>query len=398
MHYNRFQEQAHEEIDRIFRIILPKHNMTIREEQIDLCHQMFKALWNGQVALCDAAVGVGKTYAYLIAGILFRKYSGTQNGNYCMSRDTRPIVISTSSIALQDALLGEYIPLLSKILAEERIIRRPIRTVLRKGKEHFVCDERLDLRISAISSKKNFRQREALEELCKTYDMDLVNHLSGFDRRMVCVPKRCPADCSLREHCRYQSFLKQAVETDIEIQICNHNYLLADAAHRSNGYRPLLKEYQILIIDEAHKLPETAQQMYGRRLEREDAAEICTLLEQEKYTHTAAKLREGFHQLFSAVIQETDATDRNQCRTKKSDQERFSFLPGELPKEALKHCIRLLKKAEDTTEGKIPRWLSNRLGETRELLRLFFSVDRNWIFFLEFTRKGEPILCAAHRF
>lgn len=397
MHYNRFQEQAHEEIDRIFRIILPKHNMTIREEQIDLCHQMFKALWNGQVALCDAAVGVGKTYAYLIAGILFRKYSGTQNGNYCMSRDTRPIVISTSSIALQDALLGEYIPLLSKILAEERIIRRPIRTVLRKGKEHFVCDERLDLRISAISSKKNFRQREALEELCKTYDMDLVNHLSGFDRRMVCVPKRCPADCSLREHCRYQSFLKQAVETDIEIQICNHNYLLADAAHRSNGYRPLLKEYQILIIDEAHKLPETAQQMYGRRLEREDAAEICTLLEQEKYTHTAAKLREGFHQLFSAVIQETDATDRNQCRTKKSDQERFSFLPGELPKEALKHCIRLLKKAEDTTEGKIPRWLSNRLGETRELLRLFFSVDRNWIFFLEFTRKGEPILCAAHR-
>ena len=397
MHYNRFQEQAHEEIDRIFRIILPKHNMTIREEQIDLCHQMFKALWNGQVALCDAAVGVGKTYAYLIAGILFRKYSGTQNGNYCMSRDTRPIVISTSSIALQDALLGEYIPLLSKILAEERIIRRPIRTVLRKGKEHFVCDERLDLRISAISSKKNFRQREALEELCKTYDMDLVNHLSGFDRRMVCVPKRCPADCSLREHCRYQSFLKQAVETDIEIQICNHNYLLADAAHRSNGYRPLLKEYQILIIDEAHKLPETAQQMYGRRLEREDAAEICTLLEQEKYTHTAAKLREGFHQLFSAVIQETDATDRNQCRTKKSDQERFSFLPGELPKEALKHCIRLLKKAEDTTEGKIPRWLSNRLGETRELLLLFFSVDRNWIFFLEFTRKGEPILCAAHR-
>ena len=137
-------------------------------------------------------------------------------------------------------------------------------------------------------------------------------------------------------------------------------------------FRPMLT-----YADEAHKLPETAQQMYGRRLEREDAAEICTLLEQEKYTHTAAKLREGFHQLFSAVIQETDATDRNQCRTKKSDQERFSFLPGELPKEALKHCIRLLKKAEDTTEGKIPRWLSNRLGETRELLRLFFSVDRN---------------------
>lgn len=406
MHYNRFQEQAHEEIDRIFRILFPKHGMTVREEQVALCHQMFKALWNGQVALCDAAVGVGKTYAYLVAGILFRKYSGTLNGNYCMSSDNRPVVISTSSIALQDALLGEYIPLLSKILSEEKIIRRPIRAVLRKGKEHFVCDARLELRLSAVGGKKNFRQKEALQELDQTCDMDLVNHLSRFDRRMVCVPKRCPADCSMREHCRYQFFLKQAVETDIDIQICNHNYLLADAAHRSSGYKPLLKDYQILIIDEAHKLPETAQQMYGKRLEREDIAEICTLLEQEKYTHTAAKLREAFRQLFSAVLQENAQTDKSADRSasrrrygrlKKPEQERFAFLPGDQTRKILKYCIRLLKKAEDTTEGKIPRWGLNRLGETRELLCLFLTADRNWILFLEFTRKGDPILCASHR-
>lgn len=376
--------------------------MTVREEQVVLCHQMFTSLWNGQVALCDAAVGVGKTYAYLIAGILFRKYSGTLNGNYCMSSDIRPMVISTSSIALQDALLGEYIPLLSKILSEEKIIRRPIRAVLRKGKEHFVCDARLNQRMSAVSIKKNLRQKEALQELCQTYDMDLVDHLSSFDRRMVCVPRRCPSDCSLRNQCRHQSFLKQAVEEEIDIQICNHNYFLADAAHRNSGYRPLLKNYQILIIDEAHKLPEAAQQMYGKRLEKEDIAEICMSLEQEKYTHTAAKLREAFHQLFSAVLRENAMVDksvhRRSCRKmRKPEQERLTFLPGDQTKKILKHCIRLLKKAEDTTEGKIPRWLSNRLGETRDLLRLFFTTDRNWILFLEFTRKGNPILCADYR-
>lgn len=402
MRYNCFQEQAHGEIDRVFRTLFPKHGMTVREEQVVLCHQMFTSLWNGQVALCDAAVGVGKTYAYLIAGILFRKYSGTLNGNYCMSSDTRPMVISTSSIALQDALLGEYIPLLSKILSEEKIIRRPIRAVLRKGKEHFVCDARLNQRMSAVSIKKNLCQKEALQELCQTYDMDLVDHLSRFDRRMVCVPRRCPADCSLRNQCRYQSFLKQAVEEEIDIQICNHNYFLADAAHRNSGYRPLLKNYQILIIDEAHKLPEAAQQMYGKRLEKEDIAEICTSLEQEKYTHTAAKLQEAFRQLFSVVLQENamadKSADRRSCRRmRKPEQERFAFLPGEQTKKLLKYCIRLLKKAEDTTEGKIPRWLSNRLGETQELLRLFFSADRNWILFLEFTRKGNPILCADYR-
>ena len=110
MRENHFQEQAHQEIDRIFRTLFPKYGMTIREEQLRLCHQMLSALWEGKIALCDAAVGVGKTYAYLIASLLFRKYSGMLNGNYCMSQDSRPIVISTSSIALQDALLGEYIP------------------------------------------------------------------------------------------------------------------------------------------------------------------------------------------------------------------------------------------------------------------------------------------------
>lgn len=403
MRFNRFQEQAHAEIDNIFRKLFPKQGMKVREEQIRLCHQMLDALWNHQIALCDAAVGVGKTYAYLIAGVLFRKYSGMLNGNYCMSRDNRPIVISTSSIALQDALLGEYIPLLSKVLTEEKVTGKPIRAVLRKGKEHFVCDARLELRMSMIASgKKNYLQKRALQELSQTYDMDTVDHLSGFDRRMVCVPRRCPADCPLRNQCRHQSFLKQAVEEEIDIQICNHNYLLADAAHRNSGYRPLLKNYQILIIDEAHKLPEAAQQMYGKRLEKENITEICMSLEQEKYTHTAAKLQEAFRQLFSVVLQENASTDknaeeRNSRRMRKPEQERPVFLPEDHTRKRLKHCMCLLKKAEDTTEGKVPRWLSNRLGETRELLRLFLSADRNWILFLEFTRSGEPVLCADYR-
>ena len=397
MRENHFQEQAHQEIDRIFRTLFPKYGMTIREEQLLLCHQMLSALWDGQIALCDAAVGVGKTYAYLTASLLFRKYSGMLSGNYCMSQDSRPIVISTSSIALQDALLGEYIPQLSEILVKNGVVKQPVRAVLRKGKEHFVCEERLNLRIVAVQEKrKNVRQKEALDGLLRTFDLDTVGSLSSFDRRMVCVPKRCPADCSLREQCRYQNFVRQALETEYDIQICNHNYLLADAIHRANGYRPLLKTYQALIIDEAHKLPETAQQMYGKRLGKEDIAEICTLLEQEKYTHTAAKLRESFRQLFSSLVQEEYARGQEKRRAG-LEQERIPFQPDVPVRRALKNCIRLLKKAEDTTTGKIPRWGSNLLGESREILLLFFSMNTSRVLFLEFDLKGNPALCAVHR-
>lgn len=397
MHENHFQEQVHQEIDQIFCSLFPKYGMTIREEQLRLCHQMLSALWNGQIALCDAAVGVGKTYAYLTASLLFRKYSGMLNGNYCMSRDNRPIVISTSSIALQDALLGEYIPQLSEILVKGGVLKQPIRAVLRKGKEHFVCEERLILRIAAVREKrKNISQKEALDGLLQTFDLDTAVSLSSFDRRMVCVPKRCPADCSLREQCRYQNFVRQAVEMEYDIQICNHNYFLADAIHRSSGYRPLLKTYQALIIDEAHKFSETAQQMYGKRLGKEDIAEICTLLEQEKYTLTAAKLRESFRQLFTALVPEDHDRDQEKYRAG-LEQKRISFQPDASVRRALKNCVRLLKKAEDTTAGKIPRWGSNLLGESREILLLFFSMNPGRVLFLEFDRKGNPALCAIHR-
>ena len=41
------------------------------------------------------------------------------------------------------------------------------------------------------------------------------------------------------------------------------NYLLADQIHRQIGKESLLPNYKGLIIDEAHKLHEAAQQMYG---------------------------------------------------------------------------------------------------------------------------------------
>ena len=62
-------------------------------------------------------------------------------------------------------------------------------------------------------------------------DLDEVIGLAGFDRRLVCVPDHCPADCEARTYCRYQHYLKISESVDISIQICNHNYLLADAIH-----------------------------------------------------------------------------------------------------------------------------------------------------------------------
>ena len=275
---NSLKEQAHGEIERIFRILLPQNGLAVREEQIALCHAMLDTLLHNKIALCDAGVGIGKTYAYLTACILLKKFYPSGPAG------SQPVVVSTSSVALQDAIIGEYIPFLSRIFLENRIIQKPIRAMVRKGKERFVCDVRLSHRLEAVKhKKKNAEQMKALLSLRTYYDLDAVTGLSGFDRRQVCVPKVCEKSCSLRNACRYHQYLKEARSAEIFVQICNHNYLLADAAHRLQEMRPLLNDYRALVIDEAHKLPDAARQMYGQSLSAEDFRELCDLLAKEKY-------------------------------------------------------------------------------------------------------------------
>ena len=193
----------------------------MREEQIALCHEVLDTLYNKEISLCEAGVGTGKTLAYLAGCILWQMHRP--------ERMKLPIVISTSGVALQDAIINDYLPNLSAILLEERIIQAPLAAVIRKGKERFVCDARLAERASLVQPSRK-RQRNSLHIAENILDMDHIPELSRYDRCRICVPQSCPRDCFLREDCRYQQYLRDSMKPDI--QICNHNYLLSDASHR----------------------------------------------------------------------------------------------------------------------------------------------------------------------
>ena len=94
MYYRKeYLTRAHREIDTIFRVLFPEHGMAVREEQILLCHEMLDNLLGRNIALCDAGVGIGKTYAYLVACVLMRKYSLLADGY--SPYEQRPVVWNT---------------------------------------------------------------------------------------------------------------------------------------------------------------------------------------------------------------------------------------------------------------------------------------------------------------
>lgn len=381
-----YQKRAHQEVEKIFRVLLPEQGLAVREEQIRLCHEMLDTLLGEKIALCDAGVGIGKTYAYLVACVLMRKYSILMERNSLPKQ--HPVVVSTSSIALQKAILSEYVPFLSRVLVEQGIIQTPLRAVVRKGKEHFVCDNRLERRIEAIRYKqKNAVQREALLSLRKHYDMDTVKDLSGFDRRLVCVPKFCPRECPGRQTCRYQRYLEESKKQDVFLQICNHNYLLADAFHRREEYKPLLADYRALVVDEAHKLPEAARQMFGKNLCMDDIREIAYYLEREHQNVEARTLKAGMYSIFT-IIGESHIFSHG-------IKENFQ-LTGEC-EICLWEGIQMIERMMEQLKGVVPKWVLNRLQEAKEVLECFLQKNSKYVLHLRMDKEKIPVLCAASR-
>lgn len=365
--------QSHRMAEHIFRDILPRRGMAVREEQIALCHEILDTLYNKEISLCEAGVGIGKTLAYLVACVLWQ-----------MNRPERmklPIVISTSSVALQDAILTEYLPDLSAILLDEGIITAPITAVVRKGKERFVCDARLSERASLVHPKRT-REKSSLHIAENILDMDHIPELSRYDRCRICVPQSCPRDCFLREDCRYQQYLRDSMKPDI--QICNHNYLLADASHRLEDRPLLLRSYQALVVDEAHKLPDAARQMYTETLSPHNMDELCLLLQQAHYKDFARQLRTAFLTL-------TFSCTQGLSKLRRKAGEPFVLTP--FRRAALIDCIALLQNAGGLPD--VPRYLLNRLGEAESLLRLFLLEVPTRILYIDYDADGQPTFCAA---
>lgn len=381
-----YQKRAHQEVEKIFRVLLPEQGLAVREEQIRLCHEMLDTLLGEKIALCDAGVGIGKTYAYLVACVLMRKYSILMERNSLPKQ--HPVVVSTSSIALQKAILSEYVPFLSRVLVEQGIIQTPLRAMVRKGKEHFVCDNRLEQRIEAIRHKqKNVAQKEALLSLRKHYDMDTVKDLSGFDRRLVCVPKFCPRECPGRQMCRYQRYLEESKKQDVFLQICNHNYLLADAFHRREEYKPLLADYRALVVDEAHKLPEAARQMFGKNLCMDDIREIAYYLEREHQNVEARTLKAGMYSIFTIIMESHISSHGIKENFQLTGECEFCLWEG----------IQMIERMMEQLKGVVPKWVLNRLQEAKEVLECFLQKNSKYVLHLRMDKEKIPVLCAASR-
>lgn len=342
-----------EMIDYIFKSVFIEYGYKVREDQVELSKHMYTVLTQGKISMSDIAVGLGKTHAYLVASIVYTLFSK----KYSMSN--MPVVISTSSIELQRAVITEYIPDISKILNEYGIISSPITGVLRKGKENYLCENRLNDYINTLDpSRKRKTEYIALKKLLDSskIDLDEVKGISNYDKRKICVKRSRCFNCKNYRSCNYQKFMRNAINIQHHFQVCNHNYFLADVMKRKNGLIPLLSDYKAVVIDEAHKISDAALQMYGTTLEQN---EIIKVMKKAKPNNQKTVCKKNITLFCNEVISLTDML--------------FKELREQIPKELFDEDT---EKFTTVMTQKARNYLIRMVLNIKELLTILSYSDR----------------------
>jgi len=282
------RDRLTEILNHIFENVLPEHGFARRPGQIRLADELLHSLCKRDLILSEAEVGSGKTHAYLIAAALVKRSRVNDfwlpmswPGQGYAESAYMPVVVSTSSIALQNAIARDYIPQISRILQQHGIIREPLTYVIRKGREHFACEKKL----RAFHADADRETKKLLRPLLAGNVIDLgeLDNLTPYIKRRICVGGRCGRDCPCFSECHYQDYLSHAQTGHADFQICNHQYLLADTVRRAGGQPSLIPHYQAVIIDEGHKFLDAARQIYSVSFSSHTLPNIATDLRSFAY-------------------------------------------------------------------------------------------------------------------
>ncbi len=234
-------------------------NYEQREEQLQMANGVASAIAKKRHLVVEAGTGVGKSLGYLVPTIL-----SLADNQESKSETKRRIVVSTHTISLQEQLIEKDIPLLNSVIPLE------FSAVLAKGRGNYVSLRRLRDAVknagTLFSSDQEISQLEPLLQWSKTTadgsrsDLPIRALPQVWDEVRSdsgnCLGRKCPS----HSDCHYFKARQRLQNADI--LVVNHALFFTDLALRRLGVN-LLPDYQCVILDEAHTVPDVASDHLG---------------------------------------------------------------------------------------------------------------------------------------
>ena len=223
----------------------------VRDVQLLLADKIIETIESNGTLIAEAGTGTGKTFAYLVPAIVKGKKT----------------IVSTGTKNLQEQLFYRDLPKVLKIMGLKPKIR------LLKGRSNYLCHHRLynamhsrmvhnpDMAIplqliEKWSHKTNVGDKAELEDVAEN---DLIwRHVTSTAEN--CLGSECPSYTD----CLVMKARRKAMDADI--LVVNHHLLFADMSLKQDGFGELLPEAEVIILDEAHQVPEIASKFFSQSL------------------------------------------------------------------------------------------------------------------------------------
>ncbi len=198
-----------------------------------------------RIGFFEGATGVGKSFAYLTAVILWAK------------ENKKRVVIATAQKTLQTQLYEKDIPHLVARLGD-------VKYAVLKGKANYAC--RLRIAESEQNAETTYRFSTLYDQFKAWLATDKYGDLESFGKHLPfrqsvnveeCVANKCPH----AQACGYRRARLEAREASVVV--VNHALLAIDLQY---GGGRMLGDYDALVIDEAHKAPGFFRSAYSYKL------------------------------------------------------------------------------------------------------------------------------------
>jgi ATP-dependent DNA helicase DinG len=218
-----------------------------RTGQIQMAEAVARAMEQHEHLLVQAGTGTGKSLGYLVPALLH----------------DRRVVIATATLALQHQLVERDIPALLK--AADHVLGRGASYAVLKGRSNYACLHRIregvpDDQGTLVDIPEGTMGAEVLKlrewaegesESGGTGDRDSApKHTDKLWRQISVSHREClgASRCPYAAECFAERAKEKAAHSDVIVT--NHSLLAIDAIEGV----PMIPEYDVVVIDEAHEL------------------------------------------------------------------------------------------------------------------------------------------------
>ncbi|MBV1877253.1 MAG: ATP-dependent DNA helicase [Pseudomonadales bacterium] len=221
-----------------------------RDAQIKMAQLVAEIISSGGHGIIEAGTGTGKTFAYLLPAMAAGK----------------KIILSTGTKNLQDQVFYKDIPVVNQDYQ--------MKVAMLKGRANYLCPQRLENSLAAINMDSTGEQLELLvrvrEWALRSNSGDLTDLFDSEQAGRVMplvtstVDNCLRFDCPQFDQCPFYQARARAARADLVV--VNHHLLFADLALQEDAASQLWDSAELIIVDEAHQVPDVARQFFGQKV------------------------------------------------------------------------------------------------------------------------------------